>query len=87
MLQAIRIHTTVESDGEIRLSGLPFKKGAEVELIVLNEQPGTPARAVLTADQLLHSGLVGLWEDRTDIPDSSAYARQLRELAQSRNMN
>jgi hypothetical protein len=29
--------------------------------------------------QLLQSDLIGLWQDRDDILDSSVYARQLRE--------
>ena len=86
MLQAIRVHATIENDGELRLSGLPFKKGEEVELILLNEHLASPLRTVMTARQLLESGIVGLWADRTDVTDSSAYARQLREQAQSRNM-
>ncbi len=43
-----------------------------------------PSRKYLTARQLLNSDLIGMWEDRTDIGDSSVYARQLREQAQKR---
>jgi hypothetical protein len=32
-----------------------------------------------TARQLLNSGLIGVWENRTDIKDSLTYARQLRD--------
>jgi len=39
----------------------------------------------MTARDLLNSGLVGLWADRTDIKDSSSYARYLRKLAQERH--
>jgi hypothetical protein len=39
----------------------------------------------LTADDLLASGLVGLWSDRTDIGDSREFARRLREQAQTRS--
>ena len=42
-------------------------------------------RKHLTARQLLNSGLIGMWQDRTDIGDSAVYARQLREQAQNRN--
>lgn len=38
----------------------------------------------LTASQLAHSELVGLWKGRDDIVDSADYARQLREQAQRR---
>jgi len=33
----------------------------------------------MKVSDLLNSGLVGLWKDRTDITDSSDYARKLRE--------
>ena len=38
----------------------------------------------MTGKDLLESGLIGIWKDRTDIKDSAAYARQLREEAQTR---
>jgi hypothetical protein len=38
----------------------------------------------LTAQQLLASDLLGMWQDRTDIGDSVTYARQLRQQAQRR---
>ena len=40
--------------------------------------------ATLTARALATSGLVGLWADRTDLPDSPEYARQLRRQAEQR---
>jgi hypothetical protein len=39
----------------------------------------------MTADDLLASGLVGMWKDRTDIGDNHEFARQLREQAQTRD--
>jgi hypothetical protein len=39
----------------------------------------------LTAADLLASGLVGIWSDRTDIGDSREFARRLREQAQTRS--
>lgn len=83
-MEAIRLQRSIEKDGEIFLTGLPFRKGQRVEMILLSE-PGTPPPAsCLTARQLLHSELIGLWEDREDIDDSAAYARRLREHAQKR---
>ena len=38
----------------------------------------------LTARDLAASELVGLWADRTDLPDSPEYARQLRRQAEHR---
>jgi hypothetical protein len=34
-MEAIRLKLTVEKDGEIHLTGLPFVRGQEVEVIVL----------------------------------------------------
>ncbi len=38
----------------------------------------------VTLGQLLESGLVGLWKDRTDIDDSIEFARRLRQRASRR---
>jgi hypothetical protein len=82
-MEAIRIKEKIKKDGEIQLTGLPFKKGQLIEMIVISETAGkrtTPS----TARQLLASGLVGMWKDR-EIKDSAAYARILREKAQRRD--
>jgi len=81
-MEALRLHSTVERDGEIHLTGLPCKKGQRVEMIVFVEGPESRSRPCLTARQLLSSGLIGLWKDRTDIGDSAAYARYLPDQAQ-----
>lgn len=80
-MEAIRLHKTVEKDGEIMLTGLPCRKGQSVEMIVLIDDVESSARPYLTAKQLSQSGLVGLWKDRDDIGESSDYARHLRERA------
>jgi len=84
-MEAIRIRKIVETEGEIHLRGLPLRKGQQVEMIVLVEVPVAREHRPLTARQLLQSGLIGLWRDRTDIGDSVAFARRLREQAQRRN--
>ena len=83
-MDALRIHKVVERDGEVLVTGLPYKKGQHIELILLAEASTTPDSTNLTARQLLKSGLAGLWKNRKDIKDSSTYARQLREQAQRR---
>lgn len=40
----------------------------------------------LTAHELLHSGLVGLWEGREDIGDSLEFARRLRREADTESL-
>jgi hypothetical protein len=81
-MEAIRIHKIVEKDGEILVTGLPYKKGQIIEVILLPESSTKSLKKNLTAKELLNSGLVGLWKDREDIKDSADYARQLREKAQ-----
>ncbi len=83
-MDAIRVNTVIQKDGELAVTGLPYKKGEQVELIVLTHPAARSKRRALTARRLRRSGLIGLWEDRLDIGDSAAYARQLREQAQRR---
>lgn len=84
MAGELRVETVVEQDGEIRLRGLPYKKGQRVEMTVRAVQAEKEVRPALTARKLLSSGLIGMWRDREDIGDSVAYARKLRERAQLR---
>lgn len=81
-MEAIRVQQTIRKSGELTIRNLPVQKGQQVEVLLLF----TPSakRPRLTARQLLSSDLIGLWKDRTDITDSVAYARQLREQAQRR---
>ena len=82
-MSAIHLRKSIEKDGELVLTGLPWKKGAEVE-VTIETETAEPPRRQMTAADLLNSGLVGMWADRDDIGDSSEFARQLREKAQRR---
>lgn len=83
-MEAIRREAVIVKDGQIRLTDLPYKRGDRVEVIVLLQAREAEIRPRLTVGQLRRSGLIGLWKDRTDIEDSRAYARRLREQAQQR---
>jgi hypothetical protein len=84
-MDAIRLEQVVAKDGQLTIMGLPFKRGEMVEVIVLPQRErSTRRRSQLTVGQLRRSGLIGLWEDRDDIEDSSVYARRLREQAEHR---
>jgi hypothetical protein len=83
-MEAVRREEVIVKDGQIRLTGLPYKKGDWVEIIVLPREHETKTRPRLTVRDLRRSDLIGLWKDRIDIEDSSAYARKLREQAQQR---
>lgn len=78
-MDAVRITSVIEKDGEIRLTGLPYKKGESVEAILLSS-----GRKPLTAGDLLNSEVVGMWADRDDIGDSVEFARKLRREAETR---
>jgi len=82
-MEALRVERIFERDGEIEVTGLPYKKGQRIEIILL-PQPKRKKRPRMTVGQFRQSGLIGIWKDRDDIQDSSVYARQLREQAQHR---
>jgi len=83
-MEVIRREEVVVKDGEIWLTGLPYRRGDAVEVIILPQLRRMPVYARLTARALRQSGVIGMWKDRTDIEDSSAYARRLREQSQQR---
>jgi len=83
-VEAVRIHKTIENDGEVHLTGLPCHKGEDVEMILLIGHSEVAQKRQLTARALKQSGLVGLWANRRDITGSSTFARRLRQTAQKR---
>lgn len=78
-MAAVRRSAVVEEDGQVTLRELPFRKGDRVQVTLLKAGRVSGRRAS-TAAQFLESPLIGMWADRTDIPDSSVFARGLREL-------
>ena len=84
-MEAIRIRQVMSRDGEVVITGLPYRKGQYVEIILLPQPAQTTSRPPLTVRQFRELGLIGLWKGRDDIVDSSVYARQLREEAQRRS--
>jgi hypothetical protein len=70
-MDAIRLHTTVEVDGEIRLRGLPLKRGQSAEVVIISdgeEQQGDDALlALLTHDpawQWIHDPAEDLYTEQ-----------------------
>lgn len=97
MLTALRQKVTVRRGGWISVRSRDLKPGATAEVIVLVEPAveqtsltvspqgqTAPAAKTMTAADLLNSGLVGLWERRSDIGDSAEFARRLRQQAEHR---
>jgi hypothetical protein len=70
-----------------RASG-QLKAGPTLEVPGECTDPGDAGERPMTASELFDaiqsSGLIGMWKNRTDIGDSSAYARELRRRAQER---
>lgn len=83
-MEAVQVKQVMTQDGEVLITGLPYKKGQLVEITVLAQAPTSAPRGRLTVGRLRQSGLIGLWQERDDIADSAVYARQLREQAQWR---
>jgi hypothetical protein len=87
MQLAIRKKTKVKPGGVVEISDEGLEPGSSAEVIVFVEQTeGADAEgaAEMTAADLLESGLVGLWADRSDMTDSAALARDLRREAEHR---
>lgn len=84
-VKAVGEATLRESDGRIKKMQIRdidgFDQFPAPGLLTPIEKPKT-GRELLAV--LRSSGLVGMWKDRTDIGDSSEYARALREAAQKR---
>jgi hypothetical protein len=80
-MEARKVQQVVEQDGEITVRGLPCKRGEQVEMIILLGSEAHAGERLPTTRDLLRSGLVGMWADRTDIDDSAGFARGLRERA------
>ena len=83
-MEAIRVEQVIKEDGKVVITGLPYEKGQWVEGIMFAHSESPKPRGRLTVREFKQSGILGLWKDRTDIEDSSVYARQLREQAQKR---
>jgi hypothetical protein len=84
-VRALGEATLREADGRIKKMQIQDIEGFDQATVLdLEAAPPKPrtGRELLAA--LRSSGLVGMWKDRTDIGDSSEYARTLRESAQRR---
>lgn len=81
-MNRIVVQSRVGGDGILHLD-VPVGAGEAGQEVQITVEPASNGPYSTAADWL-HSGLVGLWADRTDIDDSRAYARCLREQAQNR---
>jgi hypothetical protein len=81
-MDRIVMKSRVGSDGVLTLR-VPVSDAAADTDVQVTIEPVYDSLPVATAADLLQSGLIGLWADRTDIGDSRDYARELRERAQT----
>lgn len=80
---SIVLRGVVTSDGKLEIDLPPDLPVGPVEVEIRSQKMDG-----VTLGELLQSGLVGIWEDRSDIDDSVEFARQLRRRAsqdQSKN--
>lgn len=86
-MNRIILKSKVSSDGVLHLH-LPIGKADADKEVQVTVEPVVLALGGnglgLVASDLLNSGLIGMWADRTDIGDGREFARRLREQAQSR---
>jgi hypothetical protein len=89
-MNRIRVTSKVSSEGVLHLD-LPLGMTEANKEVQVTVEPIPPASAdplpTMTAYDLLHSGLVGMWADRKDIGDSREFARRLRQQAQTRRQD
>ena len=87
MITALRQKVTVRRGGWISLRSKTLKAGETAEVIVLVEPKievhSASSVQPVTANELLHSGLVGLWSKK-NIGDSLEFAHTLRSAAEKR---
>ena len=84
MIETFSTQITIAPDRALRLTlpaSVPLGP-AEVIVVVAPIKTDEPAKG--TANDLAASPLFGLWRERTDLPDSVTYARQLRAQAERR---
>jgi hypothetical protein len=78
-MTTVTLTTDIPANREVKLT-LPSEVPTGPVQIVLTIEP-VPSRPAKTLGDLLDSEYFGMWRDRTDITDSAAFARDLRERA------
>ena len=84
-MNTIVVTTRVSHDGSLHVDLPPGSAAPDSDVQITVEAIPRSEKRTLLASDLLHSGLVGLWSERTDIGDSREFARRLRQGAQTRS--
>ena len=82
-MKTLAIKTTIPEDHRLVID-LPKDIPAGPAEVVITAISSEEVERLWTLGDLLASGLVGMWKDRTDIDDSMEFARKLRQEAERR---
>ena len=82
-MKTVAIKTTIPEDHRLVVDVPRDLPAGPAEVVVTALSPSETDHPWTVGD-LLASGLVGMWEDRTDITDSLEFARKLRQDAEGR---
>ena len=90
IMKRLVVTARVSGDGVLHLH-LPVGQSAAGKEVQVTVEAAAPVpsgeQRTLSACDLLHSDLVGMWAERGDIGDSREFARRLREQAQRRRQD
>jgi hypothetical protein len=83
------IYIGVVENGQIRLEGdQALPEGARVRVVILDDdeddEDGLEEFRGITGEEILKSGMVGIWADRDDIGDTVEFVEKLRRRAERR---
>ena len=82
-MKIVAIKTTIPDDHRLILDVPPDMPAGPAEVVV-TAMPSAEAERPWTLGDLLMSGIVGVWKDRTDIEDGVGFAKKLRRQAEGR---
>jgi hypothetical protein len=82
MVKTISVTTEITTDRELHITLPPDTPLGPAEIVIVVAPQA--AHASSTFGDLLHSEFFGMWRERSDIEDSTAFARRLRTEGWSR---
>ena len=83
MVRTVSLHTDIPDNRELHIRLPADVPAGPADVVIVVSVPATPLTK--TFGDFLDSEFVGMWKDRTDITDSVAFARHLREEAWRRS--
>ena len=83
MVRTVSLHTDIPDNRELHITLPADVPAGPADVVIVVSVHATPLAK--TFGDFLDSEFVGIWKDRTDITDSVAFARHLREEAWRRS--